>query len=337
MKLVNFYRKPISIFIVVTFVFLLCVWANHSPAAPISKNQSRAETESKESENTGFIEMKKSEPVIRKAKNFPWLLAAIRVGAVVVLVVLLSKKKTPVAPPPEHMVLTVNIGSGTTGTPAATASYDKDEVVNYSYTAMAGYVGLQVKLDDAVVTASGAVTMNSNHSLSVSAIPLPELAALPYENSADVRFYTPYRSDHPGFDITARKEIIIRAPGSGRFVKELYYHSGVPRWQVNCQIFVGDYAIECLFEPGNQVPEAEARRQFDLLIPNGEVKAGDVLGALIIAPGNEYSIFHWGVRNTKTGLTECPLLYATPLVRDALLAIIQRDLPGTQICFDQYF
>jgi len=138
-------------------------------------------------------------------------------------------------------------------------------------------------------------------------------------------------------DSTARKEITIRAPGSGRFVKELYYHSGVPRWQVNCQIFVGDYAIECLFEPGNQVPEAEARRQFDLLIPNREVKAGDVLGALIIAPGNEYSIFHWGVCNTKTGLTECPLLYATPLVRDALLAIIQRDLPGTQICFDQYF
>jgi hypothetical protein len=85
------------------------------------------------------------------------------------------------------------------------------------------------------------------------------------------------------------------------------------------------------------VTEAEGRRQFDLLIPNGEVKAGDVLGTLIIAPGNEYSIFHWGVRNHKTGQTYCPLLYATQPVRDALLALIQRDLPGTKICFDQPF
>jgi hypothetical protein len=36
-------------------------------------------------------------------------------------------------------------------------------------------------------------------------------------------------------------------------------------------------------------------------------------------------------------LTECPLLYATPQVRDALVLLIQRDLPGTHICFDQSF
>jgi hypothetical protein len=107
---------------------------------------------------------------------------------------------------------------------------------------MAGYVSLQVTLDDAVAAASGTVTMNSNHVLTVSAVLLPELAALPYENAADVRFYVPYRSDHQGLDITSRREIVIHAPGSGRFEKVLYYHAGVPRWQVNSAIYIGDFA-----------------------------------------------------------------------------------------------
>ena len=34
MKLVNFYRKPISMFVMVAFTILLCFWANQSPAAP---------------------------------------------------------------------------------------------------------------------------------------------------------------------------------------------------------------------------------------------------------------------------------------------------------------
>jgi hypothetical protein len=337
MRSLNVYRKPISIFMIVSFTILLCFWTDQSPAAPINKSQSTVETKNKEAEGGGFIEMKKPGPVLKKGKHFPWLLAALGTGAVVVLVVLLSRKKTAVTSPGENMVLTVNLGAGATGTPAATASYAKDAVVDYGYAAQAGFTSLLVKLDDAVANVSGTVTMSRNHTLSVTATPLPELAALPYENPADIRFYTPYRVDHPGLDITARKEITIHAPGSGRFEKVLYYHPGVPRWQVNCQIFIGEYAIECLFEPGNQVPEAEARRQFNLLIANGDVKAGDVLGTLIIAPGNEFSIFHWGVRNSKTSQTFCPLLYATAPVRSALLALIQRDLPGTQICFDQSF
>jgi hypothetical protein len=340
MKRVNFYRKPISVFLMATFAILICFWANPSPAAspaPASDKKSGTSLENKESESTGFTELEKSGPASKKRKKFPWLLATLGVGAVAVLIVLLSKKKTPLPSPLENMVLTVNLGAGTTGTPAVTASYNKDQVVNYNYTAQAGYVSLQVKLDGIGVSASGTVAMNSNHTLSVSATPVPLLAATPYYNAADVKFYTPYRIDHPGFDITARKEIAIRAPGSGRFRKKLYYHAGVPRWQVNCDILVGDYAIECLFEPGDHVPQETAQRQFDLLIAEGEVTAGDVLGTLIIASGNEHAYFHWGVRNTKTGLTECPLLYATPQVRDALLALLQRDLPGKKICFDQAF
>ena len=34
MKLVNFYRKPVSVFVMVTFTILLCFWANQSPARP---------------------------------------------------------------------------------------------------------------------------------------------------------------------------------------------------------------------------------------------------------------------------------------------------------------
>ena len=309
-------KKIIAIFVVVAFIWIGGAWA---------------------SDATPQFHEKAGTPIIMKHKKFPWLLATLGVGAVAIAVVLLSKKKIQVTPPAENMVLTVVLGVGTSGTPAATASYAKDQIVNYSYTALAAYGNLQVMLDNVVVSDSGSVTMNSNHALSVSATARPDLAALPYKHASDVKFYVPYRSDHPGLDITARKEIVISAPASGRFVKKLYYHAGVPRWQVNSQIFIGDYAIECLFEPGDFVTKATAQRQFDLLIPDREVKAGDVLGTLIIAPGMKFSIFHWGVRNCKTGLTECPLLYATPQVREALLALLHRDLPGKKICFDQNY
>jgi hypothetical protein len=311
------WKKIIAIFVLVSFIGMGVAWAMEQGSPQFRE--------------------KAGTPLVKKPHKFPWLLAVLGVGAVAIVVVLLGRKKTQVTPPAENMVLTVVLGVGTSGTPAATASYPKDQIVNYSYTAQAGYGNLQVTLDNVLVANSGSMTMNNNHALSVSAAARPDLAALPYKHAADVRFYTPYRSDHPGLDITARKEIVISAPASGRFVKELYYHTGVPRWQVNCQIFIGDYAIECLFEPGDFVTKETAQRQFDLLIPDREVKAGDVLGTLIIAPGMEFSIFHWGVRNHKTGLTECPLLYATQTVRDALLALLHRDLPGKKICFDQNY
>ena len=55
----------------------------------------------------------------------------------------------------EEFTLTVNLGAGTTGTPAATASYPRDQVVDYSYTAQPGFGTLQVRLDNVVVAASG--------------------------------------------------------------------------------------------------------------------------------------------------------------------------------------
>jgi formylglycine-generating enzyme required for sulfatase activity len=65
----------------------------------------------------------------------------------------------------EEYTLTVNLGAGTTGTPAATASYPRDQVVDYNYAAKPGFGTLQVRLDNAVVAASGSVTMGTDHTL----------------------------------------------------------------------------------------------------------------------------------------------------------------------------
>ena len=127
-------------------------------------------------------------------------------------------------------------------------------------------------------------------------------------------------------------------PAPGGFEKKLYYHAGVPRWQVNATIYSGDSAIDCLFEPGEDVTEAQGRQQLDMLIPDGPVRAGDILGRLYFVPGSRMAILHLGVRvSTAGGDAECPLLFATPEVRASLVALFTRDLPGRRICFDQSF
>jgi hypothetical protein len=69
-----------------------------------------------------------------------------------------------------QFTLTVVLEAGVSGTPAAgTYTYEQGDVVNYNYSLMSGYQNLSVTLDGAVVAASGAVTMNGNHTLTVSA------------------------------------------------------------------------------------------------------------------------------------------------------------------------
>jgi formylglycine-generating enzyme required for sulfatase activity len=104
---------------------------------------------------------KEGAPVVKKHKKFPWLPVILGVGAGVVLVVLLTKKK--------EITLTVNLGVGTTGTPAATAKYKKGSVVSYNYTPKDGFRGLQVKIDGIAAPASGTVTMDKEHAIDVSA------------------------------------------------------------------------------------------------------------------------------------------------------------------------
>jgi formylglycine-generating enzyme required for sulfatase activity len=107
-------------------------------------------------------EKEKPAQQIKKKKKFPWLIVGVVlvIGAAALYFLVLNKK----------YALTVNLGAGATGTPAATAKYKKGTVVSYNYTPQAGYGTLQVKLDNVVVSNSGTFTMNSNHTLDVSVI-----------------------------------------------------------------------------------------------------------------------------------------------------------------------
>ncbi|MCJ7524490.1 MAG: PEGA domain-containing protein, partial [Candidatus Aminicenantes bacterium] len=164
MKFVNLHRKPVSMFVMIAFTIMMCFWANQSPAAPAAPSTEKSSTAaaaSAEEESPGFIEQEESTPVVKKGKKFPWLIvgAVVVIGAAAVYFLVLSKK----------YALTVNLGQGCTGTPAATAKFKKNAVVNYSYSTEAGYGSMQVKLDGAVVAASGSVTMDKVHTLDVSA------------------------------------------------------------------------------------------------------------------------------------------------------------------------
>ena len=87
-------------------------------------------------------------------------LVAVAGGAALYFLVLKKKNYT----------LTVTVGEGVTGTPAAgTSTNKKGTAVAYSYTLQSGYDNLSVTLDGAAVAASGSVTMNANHTLAASA------------------------------------------------------------------------------------------------------------------------------------------------------------------------
>lgn len=67
-------------------------------------------------------------------------------------------------------VLTVVKGVGVEGTPGSgTFPYNAGDTVNYSYTLQNGYTDLVVKIDGLDASASGTITMNGDHTFSVSA------------------------------------------------------------------------------------------------------------------------------------------------------------------------
>ena len=90
----------------------------------------------------------------------------------------------------------------------------------------------------------------------------PWIDALPYSDPQQVWVSRPYEAGHQGIDISTDQVIDLISPGEGTFLKEMYYHAGVPRWQVNAEIRQGGYAIELLLEPGDRVSEAEAQSQY---------------------------------------------------------------------------
>lgn len=67
------------------------------------------------------------------------------------------------------VTLTVNLGTGTTGSPAATTAYAVGTAVNYAYSTQPGFTNLQVLLDGSPVASSGTVSMNGAHTLAATA------------------------------------------------------------------------------------------------------------------------------------------------------------------------
>lgn len=65
--------------------------------------------------------------------------------------------------------LTVDLGTGATGSPAATTAYAAGTAVSYTYGLQVGFANLLVWLDGSPVSASGIVAMNGPHTLAVTA------------------------------------------------------------------------------------------------------------------------------------------------------------------------
>ncbi len=163
MKNLHSGRKPISLFVIVAFSAMLCFWSGQAPAAPAPGGDAGTAAAPDEGHGTGFIEAEETPPARGKKGKFPWLVAAIVIvagGAALYFLVLKKKNYT----------LTVSVGEGVTGSPAAgTSTSKKGTVINYSYAKQAGYDNLAVTLDGAPVAASGSVTMNANHALEARA------------------------------------------------------------------------------------------------------------------------------------------------------------------------
>ncbi len=164
----------------------------------------------------------------------------------------------------------------------------------------------------------------------------PSITSLPINTADPVSITIGYTSVHPGVDFSAHQNIAVVAPCDGVFHKDMYFHAGVPRWQVNAEIRLGKYAVELLFESGDSVTEAQAQTQYDMLLEDGTpVQAGDLLGSLYLAPGQPRAYLHLAVRWSPTGEFFCPLSYLSPQVKADMLELYFESFPGGQLCYDQ--
>lgn len=159
----NSQRKPISMFVIITFTIFLCAWNNL--AAGAEKN-SRTTMEQSDGSTPNFLEQERNgETVAKKGKKFPWLIAGLGAVALGVVIYFLVIKKS------RYYTLTIDSGEGIIGEPAVTVKYKKEAglFVNYKYVLQAGYHSLQVKLDGVEVPDHGTITMNRDHTLFIRA------------------------------------------------------------------------------------------------------------------------------------------------------------------------
>ncbi|MCX6556053.1 MAG: hypothetical protein NTW95_01240 [Candidatus Aminicenantes bacterium] len=119
-----------------------------------------------------FEKLKKAEQRrLQPRKKFPWLLVAGTIVATVLVIVFLMKKK--------NYTLTVTIGAGVSGTPAAGSyTYKKGTLVPYQFELGADYKDLMVKSNGMEFAASGNLAMDRDTQLEVSATPMSFMATL---------------------------------------------------------------------------------------------------------------------------------------------------------------
>lgn len=156
--------KGTVIWIVIGTFLLLNVSATPQPGTGTGRNgEETINSVAGTDPGTGAVEKPGKTRTKVEKKKFPWLLVAggvIVIGVVLYLTVLKKSNYT----------LSVTVGSGVNGTPAAGESqYKKGARVDYSYASAFGHSNLQVTLDGASVAPSGSVTMNANHTLAATA------------------------------------------------------------------------------------------------------------------------------------------------------------------------
>jgi hypothetical protein len=171
-----FMRKSVSIMVMVAFFSMMCFYSipmhanqpvktekQEKVKAAGSETEAEAEISEYYSRDDANVIEDEGYPGTNK-KKFPWLLVVggvVVVGAVLYFTVFKTKKYD----------LTVTLGAGVTGTPAATQKYKKGTVVSYNYTPEAGYEQVSVKVDGVTQTGTGGtITMDAAHSISVTAM-----------------------------------------------------------------------------------------------------------------------------------------------------------------------
>lgn len=167
MNLLKFHGKAISWMVLCSFMVFLSASAvplrGEKPAGNGNKNVA-ANPGTGDGSEPGMVE--KASKVRKKAaaRKFPWLLVAagaVVVGAAVYFLIIQKPK----------YALTVMVGSGASGTPAAgTYFHKKGTSVAYDFTLQAAYKDLMVTLDGTAVAVAGTVTMDRDHTLAVNSL-----------------------------------------------------------------------------------------------------------------------------------------------------------------------
>jgi hypothetical protein len=137
--------------------------------------------------------------------------------------------------------LTVTRGAGVSGSPSSgTYSYLDGSVVNYSYSQLLGYFGMVCLLDGNPVVPMGSVTMNADHTLTVSANPGLELEWLFTGNAQDTSGKGRHGTAFNATLTTDHKSVANRAyyfNGTNAYIQGPNFHAQVGN-QITCSFWV---------------------------------------------------------------------------------------------------